>query len=236
MNTVKQVMAELKKKGNEQTRKTYARHCINCDAFGVKIADLKVIAKQMKGNQQLAYELYETGNYDAMYLAGLVADGSQMTKKLLESWAKNSPALMISEYTVPWVASESPHGRDLALKWMNSKQEKIACTGWCTYSCIVSTKQDEELDLKEIEGLLKRVVEDIDNAKNYVRYCMNGFVIAVGGYVKPLLKQAKAAAKKIGVVDVDMGDTACKVPLATAYIEKIEKMNRVGKKRKTAKC
>ena len=65
---------------------------------------------------------------------------------------------------------------------------------------------------------------------------MNNFVISVGGYVAPLLAKAKATAKKIGIVEVDLGDTACKVPLALEMIEKIEKMGRVGKKRKTAKC
>ncbi|MBI3465809.1 MAG: hypothetical protein HY000_22560 [Planctomycetes bacterium] len=65
---------------------------------------------------------------------------------------------------------------------------------------------------------------------------MNSFVIAVGSYVKPLLNEAKAAAKKIGMVSVDMGDTACKVPLATEYIEKVVKAGRVGRKRKTIKC
>ena len=61
-------------------------------------------------------------------------------------------------------------------------------------------------------------------------------MISVGTYVKPLLKPAKAAAKKIGTVSVDMGTTSCKVPLATDYIAKVEKAGRVGKKRKTAKC
>jgi hypothetical protein len=54
--------------------------------------------------------------------------------------------------------------------------------------------------------------------------------------VKPLLGKAKAAAKKLGTVKVDMGETECKVPLALAYIEKIEGMGRVGKKRKTMRC
>ena len=83
---------------------------------------------------------------------------------------------------------------------------------------------------------MDQIVEQIDKAPNRVRYSMNGFVISVGSYVKPLLKQAKATAKKIGVVTCDMGDTACKVPLATTYIEKIETMGRIGKKRKTIKC
>ena len=65
---------------------------------------------------------------------------------------------------------------------------------------------------------------------------MNGFVIAVGSYVLPLMKQAKATAKKLGKVDVEMHGTSCKVPLATEYIEKIEKSGRAGKKRKTIKC
>ena len=65
---------------------------------------------------------------------------------------------------------------------------------------------------------------------------MNGFVISVGLYVEPCLKAAKAAAKKIGKVSVHVGDTACKVPLATEYIDKAETDGRLGKKRKTAKC
>ena len=236
MNSVGQVMAELEKKGKEQTRKTYARHGVTGPMFGVSIADLKTIAKKIKGNQALACELYETGNYDAMYLAGLVADGSQMSKKQLEAWAGAATARMISEYTVPWVASESAARADLALKWIGSKRESIALSGWHTYAGIVATTPDEDLDLAEISELLDRVVAEIHTAANFVRHAMNGFVIAVGAYVKPLLKQAKAAAKRIGTVSVDMGDTACKVPVALAYIEKIETAGRVGKKRKTSKC
>ncbi len=80
MNSVTQVMKELKKCGSEQTRRIYARHGAGDNVFGVKAADLKVITKKIKGKHELACELYETGNYDAMYLAGLVANGKQMSK------------------------------------------------------------------------------------------------------------------------------------------------------------
>ncbi len=236
MNTVAEVMSELAKKGSAQTRKTYARHGAAVEMFGVKIGDLKTIAKQIKGNQALALELYDSGNSDAMYLAGLVADGCQMTKKQLEAWVKAANWYLLAEYTVPWVAAESPHGRDLARKWIGSKTPCIASSGWATYASWISVRPDEDLDLDEIRALLDHVASEIHQAPNRVRYTMNGFVIAVGAYVKPLLKQAKAAAKKIGEVSVDMGDTACQVPLATAYIEKLEKTGRVGKKRKTTKC
>lgn len=233
---VSQVMTELKKKGSAQTVKIFSRHGAPENMFGVKVADLKPIAKKIKGDQELACELYSTGNADAMYLAGLVADGSKMTKKELDSWARNAPWHMISEYTVPWVTGDSKHARDLALKWIKSKKEHIASAGWATYASLLSIRDDDELDRKEIKGLLKQIEKEIDDAPGRVRYTMNGFVIAVGSYVEGLLKEAKATAKKIGKVEVDMGETSCKVPLATEYIVKVEKMGRVGKKRKSARC
>lgn len=236
MTTVNQVLTRLEAKGTEQTRKTFARHGAPDDMFGVKVADMKVIAKTIKGEQQLALDLYDTGNGDAQYLAGMVADGSQMTKKQLESWARKASWSMVSEYTVAWVTSESQHARALALKWMDARPESIASTGWCTYSGLLATTADDELDKQEIVGLLKRIEKEIDSVGERVRYTMNGFVLAVGAYYAPLLKRAKATAKRLGKVEVNMGDTACKVPDALPYIEKIESMNRVGKKRKTIRC
>jgi hypothetical protein len=236
MNTVSQVMTELKEKGTESTRKIFERHGIDIPNLGVKVGDLKTIAKKIKGNQALALELYDTGVYDAMYLAGLVADGAEMSKKQLEHWAKSAKCDIISSYPVTWAATESAHARELALKWINSKTPSLALAGWSTYGGIVATTPDDELDLEEVKELLDRVVAQIDKAANKVRYVMNGFVISVGTYVKPLLKDAKKAAKSIGVLDIDMGDTACKVPVASEYIEKVEKLGRVGKKRASMKC
>jgi len=236
MTTLSNVMAELKKKGNPLRIKAFAPHGAPDNLFGVSVADMKVIAKKIKGEQELAYALYETGNGDAMYLAGMVADGAQMTKSRLDTWAKKASWPMVSEYTVPRVATESKHARALALKWIDSKRESIASTGWNTYAGVVTVKPDDELDLPEIKALLKKVETEIDNAPNRVRYTMNGFVIAVGSFVQPLLKQAKSTAKKLGKVDVDMHGTTCKVPLATECIAKVEKSGNIGKKRKSIKC
>jgi 3-methyladenine DNA glycosylase AlkD len=118
MPTARFVLAELKKKGQEKTRITYARHRIPKErCFGVSVADLKVIAKSIKRQQALAYELYDSGMMEAMYLAGMVADGSQMNTKQLDAWAEGSASItMIAEYTVPWVTVENPAGRELALR------------------------------------------------------------------------------------------------------------------------
>jgi 3-methyladenine DNA glycosylase AlkD len=238
MPTVASLVATLRAKGSEKTRATYVRHGMAADrVLGVSVADLKTIAKSLKGQQEVACKLYDTGLMEAMYLAGMVAKGTLMTPQQLQKWADGSTGLpMIAEYTVPWVTVEHPQASTLATKWIASKQEQVASAGWCTWSGLVATQPDDSLDLAEIEKLLASVPARIGSAKNRARYTMNGFVISAGAYVKPLLSQAKKIAKQLGAVEVDVGDTACKVPLATEYIAKIESMGCVGQKRKTIRC
>src|SRR5262249_28589254 len=149
-------------------------------------------------------------------------------------WVEQAYWNLLSEYTVPWVAAGSPHGRELALKWIESKKETIAAAGWSTLSSLVATKDDAELDLEEITRPLARVERPIHQQPNRVRYTMNGFVIAVGSYVQPLAGLAVLTAEKVGAVSVDMGGTACKVPFAPEYIRKAQE--RGARKRKSAKC
>lgn len=235
--TTNEIMADLKKAGNESTKKILAKHGAREPFYGVKVEDLKKIQKKVKGDHhQIAMELYRSGVGDAMYLAGLMADGSKMSRSELQEWARLAPYQAISEYTVAWVASENEAAWDLAMEWINSPQEKIATTGWSTLSSMMATWPDERLDIPGLKNLLRRVEKEIDAAPNRVRYCMNAFVIAAGSFVKDLNIQAIETGKKIGHVEVDMGETYCKVPFAPAYIQKVQDRGYLGKKKKTAKC
>jgi hypothetical protein len=158
-----------------------------------------------------------------------------MTKKDLQKWVENATWHMVGEYTVPWVASSSLHGREMALKWMDSKSEAIASSGWGTYSSLVAITEDADLDLAEIKSLLERVAKSIHQQPNRVKYVMNGFVIAVGCHVKLLHKLAVETGHSIGMVEVDLvGD--CKIPLAPDHIKKFAARSPIGKKRKSPKC
>jgi len=234
--TTEQIMNELKKKGSESIKKIFQNHGANEPMYGVKIADLKVIQKQVKKDHKLAMDLFATGNYDAMYLAGLIADESKMSKTDIQQWAESAHSSGISEYTVAWVAAESDYGWELGMKWIDSSKEKIASAGWNSLSGVIAMKPDNELDIATIKKLLQRTVKEIHSAPNRVRYTMNGFVIGVGSYIKELTKEAIETAKKIGIVYVDMGGTACQVPSAADYIKKIEAKGYIGKKKKTVKC
>jgi 3-methyladenine DNA glycosylase AlkD len=230
------VMAELESFGSEPTKKTLTRHGAREPFFGVKVQDLKKIQKRIMKDHELSLSLFATGNSDAMYLAGLIAEPMKMTKPQLQKWVKGAYWHMVSCYTVAWVTAESRFARELSLEWIDSPKEQVSSAGWSTYSSWISIQPDEKLDFDEILELLDRVEREIPSAPNRTKYCMNQFVICVGSYVAPLLPRAKATAKKLGKVVVDVGDTNCKVPDATAYIAKIESMGRIGQKRKTAIC
>lgn len=234
--TTQQVLAELKSYGSETIKKIFLNHGAREPFYGVKVQDLKKIQKKVKKDYLLAKELFDTGNSDAMYLAGLIADDKKMTKADLNHWAKNAYWHMISEYTVAWVAAESNFGHELALEWMKSKQENIASCGWATYSSLLVLTPNEKLDLKEIKSLLTRVEKEIHKSQNRVKQTMNGFVIAVGSQVPELTSLCKETGKRIGPVMVNMGNTACQTPFSPEYIEKIIKRGALGKKKKTVKC
>lgn len=234
--TAKQILAELKPLGRDSYKKVMLKHGVKEPFFGVKISELQKIRKRIKKDYQLALDLYDTGNYDAMYLAGLIADDAQMTKKDLQGWIANATHAPLTGSTIPWVAAGSPHGWELALEWIDSKNSRANAAGWATLGSLVSIKDDSDLDLPELKRLLERVRKSIHQAPDEVRYQMNSFLIAVGSYVKPLTDTALQVGEKIGPVTADMGNTSCEVPFAPKYIRKVQKRGAIGKKRKMAKC
>jgi hypothetical protein len=234
--TSQEILKQLKTMGKESTAKVLMKHGAKEPCYGVKIEDSKKLLKPVKGNLAVAKDLFNSGVYDAMYLAGLVADGSTMTKKELDTWAKSNYGGAISEYTVPWVACESQYGFELALEWITSKSEFVAVSGWATLANMVCVKEDAELDLKKIKSLLDQVEKEVHASPNRVRYVMNGFVICVGSYIASLSEYAIKVAGKIGPVKVNVGDTACKVPQAVEYINKAKAHGSLSKKKKNIKC
>jgi len=235
--TAKDIIAELKKLGNAPAKKNWMNNGgAKEPCLGVKVEDLKKIQNRVKTDYQLALDLYDTGIADAMYLAGLIADDAKMTRKDLQKWVENAICDWVAEYTVPWVASAGPHGREMALKWIEAKDETIASAGWQTYSSMVAIKEDADLDLAEIKALLQRAAKSIHQQPDRIKYAMNGFVIAVACYVKPLHKLAGDTANGIGEITVEQVGRCSTIPFAPDRIKKFEARSAIGKKRKSPKC
>lgn len=234
--TAKDILAEIKPLGSDSYKRVIFNHGVKEPCFGVKISELQKIVKRIKRDHQLALDLYDTGVYDAMYLAGLIADDARMTKQDLQHWVAKASCRPLCGTTVAWVAAGSVHGWELGLEWIDAKSPLIAVAGWATLASLVSIKDDAQLDLAALKRLLQRVQKTIHQAPDAVRYQMNWFVIAVGSYVKPLTETAIQTAEKIGPVMADLGNNSCQVPFAPDYVRKVQQRGAIGKKRKTAKC
>jgi hypothetical protein len=234
--TLDEVMSQLAAKGSEATKRIFAKHGAKEPFFGVKVADLKVIQRALRDDQALALRLFATGNGDAQYLAGLIARGDRMTPAQLHSWAQGATWCMISANTVPWVASEHPEGLALALRWIESPTEGVAVAGWRTLGALATVLPADRPTDAKFGALLDRIARDLPKATDEVRLAMNGFVIACGTYVAALGARAIATARKVGRVEADMGETACKIPDAEAAILKGRRGASVAPKRKTVRC
>src|ERR1044072_8161591 len=234
--TAQQIISEIEPLGTEGYRRILRNHGITGPLFGVKIEELKKDQKAIKKDYQLALDLFDTGIYDAIYLAGLIADESKMTKEDLRGWLERATSDKVIEFAVAWVAAESAHGWELALEWIDSSDEKAVVVGWATLSSVVAVKGDAQLDIAALRGLLERGRGTIHAQTSKVRSKMNGFVIALGTHVAELADESIRAGEEIGKVTADMGNTSCKVPYAPDYIRKAAALGRIGKKRKSARC
>lgn len=212
-----EVMQQLEAFGSAQTRKTYGRHGIKNAMFGVSFANLGALTKKLKVNQELALQLWASGNHDAQTLATMIADPKLMSPGLLEDWAKSLTNYPISD-AFARLAARTPLAQKKFEKWMNHRNEWISHTGWLM---LAQAAGNSDLPDSYFENQLATIEREIHGRPNRVRHVMNSALIAIGGRNPGLQKQALAAAKKIGKVEVDHGDTNCKTPDATAYILKM---------------
>jgi 3-methyladenine DNA glycosylase AlkD len=190
--TLKEAMSELEKAGSAQTRKTYARHGASEPMFGVSFATLKTLAKRIKVDHELACALWDTGNFDARNLAYKIVEPARMSSGDLDRWAGDPVARMCGAY--------------------------VARAGWSVVASMAM--RDESTPDDWFASRLAEIEKRIHSAPNSHREAMNSALIAIGCRSAALRKAALAAAKRIGKVDVDHGDTDCKTPDAGPYIEK----------------
>lgn len=216
--TLEDTMAELESRGTAQNRKVYARHGAGAKVFGVSFADLEKIRKSIKTNHALALALWDSANFDARNLATMIADPLKMTAKELEAWAKSSTSHthpgMIANHILP----TSPHSRAKFEGWLKSKDELVGQLGWNCVSgmAVWATELPDEF----FAGKLVELENGIHTAQNRVKHARVMCLISIGLRSAKLEALAVAAAKRIGKVDVDHGDTSCVTPEPIAYMAK----------------
>lgn len=231
--TYEEVMNELKTLGTEQSRKIYLRHGADLPMFGVSIANIKKLAKKNKNNHDLGVQLFNSSNIDAIYLSQYILDVSLLTIDDLERIAMSTHYYMILDNVIANLAAKNKEIAFTCLrKWIQHDDHRFRQIAYSLYTLILLSYDNELIDSSDVFNRVKHVRETIHSEENRVRYSMNSFLIQAAVTFPEFTKPFKDLAKEIGKVNVHMGETSCKVPDAYTYIEKIEKMGNIGKKRK----
>lgn len=219
MTTKEEILEELEALGTEQTRKTYRRHGIMDEMFGVKYGDLNKVRKKVKNNQTLTRELWATGNHDARIFATMISEPDKIQEDEIKQWAKDINNATLAD-ALAGMFSPSSFSRQLAEEWIQLQDQEWECSmGWNVMGWLAVN--DQSLPDAYFENLLQWIERDIHTSKNRVRYNMNNAVINIGLRNPALYEKAIATAQKVGKVEVDHLDTSCKTPDAITYIDKV---------------
>ena len=213
----KQVLLQLEKLGKAQARKTYLRHGYAEPLYGVSFADLGALKKRIKTNHSLAEGLWKSGNADARILATMVADPTKLTEAQADRWAKEANFRTLRDY-LGCLAGESPLALPLAAKWNAADDPALRQLSGAIVAYMNREGRDVPVSLQK--AMLKRIERDIHTADNWSRYGMMYSLIGIGAYCPALTGEVIAAAKRIGKVEFDPGETDCKMPDPIPYIEK----------------
>ncbi len=234
MNLV-MVMQELEALGKERTKKMYLSNGAHEPLFGVATGAMKPIFKKIKHNQTLAEQLYATGNYDAMYFAGVIADPKVMTEADFERWIDGAYFYMLSDYVVAVTLAETDIAQEVSDKWIASGLELRVSAGWSCYCWLLGNRPDREFSEEKIAGMLELVKGTIHEAPERAKYAMNNFIYTVAVSYLPLHDQAVAAAKEVGPVEVGHAAKS-KFLDASVNIQKALDRGQLGFKRKYVRC
>lgn len=224
------VMQELEALGKERTKKIYMRNGAHEPLFGVATGAMKPLAKQIKKNQPLAEQLYATGNYDAMYFAGVIADPKIMTKADFERWIDGAYFFMLSDYVVAVTLSEAEIAQDVADQWIASGEEYRMSAGWSCYCWLLGNRKDAEFEPNKMAGMLDQVKDTIHQSPNRTKSSMSNFIYTVGISYLPLHDKAVEIAKAVGTVEMHRGEKKSLLVPAENIQKEVEK-GRLGFKR-----
>jgi 3-methyladenine DNA glycosylase AlkD len=230
------VMQELEALGKERTKKIYISNGAHEPLFGVATGAMKPLAKKIKINQPLAEQLYATGNYDAMYFAGIIADPLSMTEEDFDRWIDGAYFYMLSDYVVAVTLAETNIAQVVADKWIASREELKMSAGWSCYCWLMGNRPDAEFNAAKIARMLDQVENTIHDAPERTKSAMNNFIYTVGISYLPLHEKAVETAKAVGPVEMKRDKKKSSILLPSENIQKELDRGKLGFKRKYVRC
>jgi len=184
--TAAEVMAELADLEDPRIRDVNAKHG---DDHGVNLGKLRALAKRLKTQQELAGELWGTGDTAARLLALLICRPKAFDRDELDVMLRQAHTPKVQDWLVNYVVKKNPHAEELRVAWFADPDPVVASAGWALTTDRVA-KKPEGLDLP---GLLDTIEAQMKDAPDRLQWAMNHCLAQIG------IEHSEHRARAIGI-------------------------------------
>lgn len=216
--TVPEILAQFTLLGNEKTKAINAKSGAKEDnQFGVKMGDIRDIAKKLKTNHTLALELWNTGFIEARLLAMLILKPKQLNAQELDTMVRSIDFHWVADWFSSYILKEHPDKESLREGWMNADNVWAARAGWSLTAGRMA-RDPEGLDAAKI---LDRLEKEMPKAAPEVQWTMNTTLAQIGIHFPELRQRAIAIGEKLGIYRDYPVSKGCTSPFAPIWINEM---------------
>lgn len=217
--TVKELLARLESLGDEGRRAHNTRAGAPENQFGVKLGDIRAIAKKFKTDHALALELWGTGNVEAQLLATLLLEPRSLTAGELDAMTRSTTCSQVADWLNAYVVAQHPRKEALREKWMKAKDRWAARAGWS----LTASRVGKDADGLDLPALLDRIEKEMPKARPEVQWTMNNTLGAIGIHHAAHRRRAVAIGEKIGLYRDWPVSKGCIPPFVPVWVDAMVK-------------
>ncbi|QEH36581.1 DNA alkylation repair enzyme [Aquisphaera giovannonii] len=217
--TVDEILSKLESLGDDARRKHNAKAGAPENQFGVKLGDLRAIAKKLKTDLELALKLWDTGNVEAQLLATLIIMPKSLSADEVDRLTRSTTCAQVADWLNSYVVAEHPEKDALREKWLKAKDRWASRAGWHFTASRVN-KGGDGLDLP---ALLDRIEEEMPKAVPEVQWTMNNTLAAIGIHHPELRGRAVGIGERIGLYRDWPVSKGCIPPFVPVWVDAMVK-------------
>ncbi|MCU1238185.1 MAG: hypothetical protein JWP63_6152 [Candidatus Solibacter sp.] len=198
--TAAQILTALRAEANPANVAGMARYGISTEGtLGVPVHVIRALAKQAGRDHSLALELWDSGVHEARILATIVADPKIVTRRQMDSWARDFDSWDICDQACLNLFRYSPHAWDIAVKWSDARREFVRRAGFAIMAGLaVKAKLAPD---ERFVALLPLIAAASTDERNMVKKAVNWALRSIGKKNGALRVHAIAAARDIARID-----------------------------------
>ena len=212
--TLNETLKELKALGTEKVRAQNIKGGAGDNQFGVSLGDIRVLAKKIRTNHDLALSLWNTGNVDAQFLATLLIQPKKLSARELDGMVRSLTFVRVADWLNAYVVRQHPDKEALRQEWMAADDRWAARAGWD----LTAERVGKSPDGLDVPALLERIESEMAGAEPEVQWTMNNTLAGIGIHFPKHRKRAIAIGEKLGVYRDYPVSKGCTSPFAPIWI------------------